>query len=181
MIRYSPPKSQVWGHQVGRLPAVAVVERLLRFLEARCTILNSMPSELMLGWNDAEHDAVSEIAADINRTLGEAKVANELAAAGGQVFRQRRWPFSPELLPAVATWFDRLADLQETQAVVAQSSTLWNFAWRDEPPPLVPLESPGGMVGVHLGRPHRITTMFTFRDLDHYVNIKAALSELELV
>ena len=36
------------------------------------------------------------------------------------------------------------------------------------------------MFGIHLGRPHRITTIFTFRDLQQYETIKSALSDLGL-
>lgn len=104
-----------------------------------------------------------------------------MRGADGKLFRQRRWPFTADRLPIVATWFDTLADVQKTRDVAAHSSTFWHFAWRDEPAPLLPMESAGGMLGIHLGRPHRITTMFSFRDLDQYASVKAALSELGLV
>src|SRR5689334_15979691 len=50
VIQYNPPKSQVWGHQVGRLQAAAVVERGLGFLDAHCSVIDAQPSELMIGW-----------------------------------------------------------------------------------------------------------------------------------
>ena len=181
MIRYNPPKSQVWGHQVGRLSATAVVDRCWQFLNDQCTIINSQPSELMIGWNSEQHGLVSEVASEVDRNLGQPTTVNELPRAGGQVFRQRRWPFPADKLAAVAKWFDRLAESLKTDQVVAHSSTFWIFAWHDEPPPLRPIESAGGMLGIHLGRPHRITTAFSFRDFDEYSRIKAYLSGLELV
>ena len=136
----------------------------------------------MLGWTDTEHaPAVEAVVHEIDRMLGEPTTVNELPSANGRLFRQCRWPFSAEQLPVVASWFDKLADVLKTQDVVCQSSTNWIFAWRDEPAPLRPIESPGGMFGIHLGRPHRITTMFSFRDLDGYTRVKTALSELGLV
>lgn len=128
MIRYNPPKSQIWGHQVGRLNAAVVVERCSQFLSDHCSIINSQPSELMIGWNSSQHDLVSEIANQIDQMLGEPSTSSEFPSADGQLFRQRRWPFSAEKLPAVATWFDKLAKPMKTTEVVAQSSTFWTFA-----------------------------------------------------
>ncbi len=182
MISYSPPKSQVWGHQVGRLTATAVVERCLSFLDSHCSVINSQASELMIGWNEGRNAGVTEeVVVDVDRTLGQPTAVNEMPSGDGRRFRQRRWPFTPERLPMVATWFDKLADALMTQDAVAHSSTNWIFAWRGEPEPLRAMESAGGMLGIHLGRPHRVTTMFSFRDFDQYASVKAALSELELV
>jgi hypothetical protein len=181
VIRYSPPKSQVWGHQVGRLSAGAIVERSTAFLGSQCTIINSQPSELMIGWNAGQDEALVEVLGEIDQALGRPTTVNERASAGAELFRQRRWPFGAESLRAVAGWFDRLAALLKTREVVAQSSTFWVFAWRGEAVPLRPLESAGGMFGIHLGRPHRITTVLSFRDLEQYETIKAALAELDLV
>lgn len=180
MLRYSPPKSQIWGHQVGRLPATVIVQRCLGFLDSHCLVINSQPSELSIGWNDgAQAKATENVVRQADQLLGQPTAANETPRDGG-LYRQRRWQFSAEQLPVVATWFDELADLPRTRDVVAQASTFWMFAWRDEPAPLRPMESAGGMLGIHLGRPHRITTMFSFRDLDRYASIKAALGELGL-
>ncbi|HVT90883.1 MAG TPA: hypothetical protein VHD56_18660 [Tepidisphaeraceae bacterium] len=104
-----------------------------------------------------------------------------MPAPDEQIFTQHRWPFSVEQLPTVATWFDQLAELKVKEDVVAHSSINWIFVWRGEPASSDPMESPGGMLGIHLNQPYRITTIFTFRDLDQYASIKAALSKLELV
>jgi hypothetical protein len=122
-----------------------------------------------------------EVVREVDQTLGEPTTINEMPSGDGRRFRQGRWPFEAERLPVVATWFDALADARKTQDVVAYSSTFWFFAWRDEPAPLRLMESAGGMVGIHLGRPHRVTTTFSFRDLKKYASVKTALSELELV
>lgn len=182
VIRYCPPKSQVWGHQVGRLPATVIVERCLTFLDSHCTVLNSQPSELIICWDDGSNTRpAEEVADDAERTLGKPTRAVELPAGEGKLHRERRWSFSVERLPVVATWFDKLADQIKTEQVVAQSSTFWAFAWRDDPASPRPLEAAGGMLGLHLGRPHRITTMFSFRDLENYASVKAALADLRLV
>ena len=135
-----------------------------------------------MGWNDGPHVRMTEdVVGEIDQTLGEPATANERRDVDGRHFRQRRWTFSAGQLSAVAAWFDQLSDALKTQEVVAQSSTFWGFAWRDESSPLPPMESAGGMFGIHLGRRHRVTTMFLFRDLAQYASIKAALSELKLV
>lgn len=180
MIRYHPPKSQVWGHQVGRLTATEVVDRCRRFLDEQCMVVNSQPSELTVGWNSGRDALLLGIVAEVEQTLGPATAVVERPGPGGQVFRLRRWPFAAEKLAAVGAWFDRLADAMETPEVVAHSSTIWGFAWRDEPPQVRALESPGGMFGVHLGRPHRISTLFSFRDLERYAMIKRYLEEVGL-
>lgn len=180
MIRYQPPKSTVWGHQVGRLSAMAIVDRCSQFLNAKCTIINTQPSELIVAWNATHDSFVSGVQAETDQKLGQPPTVVERPVAGAEAFRRRRWPFSADNLPAVATCFDKLAEYLKTRDVVAQSSTFWTFAWRDEPPPLLPMQSAGGMFGVHLGNPHRITTMFSFRDFERYLSIKSYLAELDL-
>ena len=181
MIRYNPPKSQIWGHQVGRLAATDIVARGVSFLASHCTILDSQPSELMIGWNDGPHGHVVEaVVNEIDQAIGLPTVANEMPIADGRLFRQRRWLFPPERLSAVAAWFDKLAGLLKTQDVVAHSSTFWTFAWRDEVATLHPLESAGGTFGIHLSHRHKITTMFSFRDLDQYASVKSVFGALGL-
>jgi hypothetical protein len=180
VIRYSPPKSQIWGHQVGRLSAVSVVERVSRFLDAHATVLKSQASDLTIEWSSSQDAAVAGVAAEMERALGLPKTGSEMPAPDGRVYRHRCWQYQAELLPAVAAWFDRLADLMKARDVFAQASTSWLIAWRDEGPPR-PTESTGGMFGIHLGRPHRLTTAFDFRNLEQYAKVKAALRQLQLV
>lgn len=181
MIRYCPPKSQVWGHHVGRLKATDLVDKALRFLDRHCTIISSEPSELMLLFHPAEYPWIAELTNEIDRTLGAAPNGCQDLAVMGRAMRQCRWPINWGQLPVVAPIFDRLSDVLATGDVIAQCSASWIFAWRDEPPPLRPLDSPGGLFGVYLGKPHRITTMFSFRDTDHYDAIKADMQKLALV
>jgi len=180
VIRYTPPKSRIWGHQVGRLPATAIVERSMRFLDTQCTIIKTHPSDLTIGWNQTNHQVVSEIVGQIDHQLGQS-TTTKWDPDGSGSFQQRRWEFAAEALPVVGPWFDKLAALLKTQQVFAQSSSNWIFAWRDEAPPLKPMHSAGGMFAIHLGQPHVLTTMFSFRDLDKYASIKSVLHELDLV
>jgi hypothetical protein len=130
VIEYSPPKSQIWGHEVGRLAAGVVVERALRFLDAHCIVIDPppQPSEL--------------------KQLLDAAAKMDAGA-----------PVDP----------------------VSPISVMWEFMWRDDSPPAQPQEARGGVFGVHLSRPHRITTMFSFRDMEHYSLIKESLKDLGLV
>src|SRR5438874_12776706 len=89
VIRYSPPKSQVWGHQVGRLTATAVVDQCLSFLDSHCSVINSQPSELMIGWNEGPAARVTEeVVADVELTLGQPTTVNEMPSGDGRRFRQ---------------------------------------------------------------------------------------------
>ena len=65
MIRYQPPKSMVWGHQVGRLSAMAIIDRCSQLLNAKCTIINTQPSELIIAWKATHDTFVSEVQAEI--------------------------------------------------------------------------------------------------------------------
>jgi hypothetical protein len=172
MIRYLPPKSQAWGHQLGRLSASSIVERYSQFLNDQCTVIESRPSDLTMTWESSQHPLISDVVAKIEATLGWAGAVNEMPGAGGELFRQCRWQFTTDMLAVVATWFDALSKPLKTRKIVAHSSTFWIFAWSDEPQPLIPLESAGGMLGIHLGQPHRVTTMFSFRDFNRYLRIK---------
>lgn len=135
----------------------------------------------MIGWPAVHHERVSPIVEQLTHSLGKPGTENEVPSPDDEVFRQYRWTFNNELLSDVATAIDELTELLKIQEVVAQSNTVWMFAWEDEPSPINPLESAGGMLGIHLGRPHRITTMFSFRDVAKYEAIKASLSEMKLV
>ena len=178
MIRYQPPKSQVWGHQVGRLTAVELVDRCRRFLDEQCTIVRLDRSELMIGWMPTHDAQVSAIAAEVEEALGPPTAADELPRDDGQIFRYRRWSFDTDKLPAVASWIDRLAEVTKTSDVVAHSSTFWTLAWRGEPASERP---PDSAFAVHFGRPHRLTTLLLFRDLEQYARIKKYLEEIGLV
>ncbi len=63
---------------------------------------------------------------------------------------------------------------------------LWPFRWNDEAPVYNPvfkdgLDWSGNMFGINLGRPHRLTTTFNFRDIDQYFAIKKYLADIDLV
>lgn len=180
MIHYQPPKSAVWGHEIGRLSAVAIVDRGAQFLDTQCTIISTHPSELLIGWNDVPDAVVSDVQAEILRVLGQPATVVERPGVGGQRYRHECWPFSADQFRSVATWFDQLAEHRKAQDVFAQTSVAWTFAWRDEAPPLLPMQSAGGMFGIHFGDPQGITTMFSFRDFERFLRVKEYLAEIGL-
>ena len=61
MIQYSPPKSQVWGHQVGRHSAEKVVELGLQFLSDNCRETSTPETELRIGWKCDDIDVTSSV------------------------------------------------------------------------------------------------------------------------
>lgn len=182
MIRYSPPKSQVWGHQVGRLSATTIVERSRNFLQNHGVVFDAPQSELLVSWNDGPHaQAAEDVIRELGNALNQPTTVTHLPHGPGQPSHHYHWSFPSEGLAVVATCFDQLSAAIKAQDITAQSSTIWSFAWRNEPAPLLPMTSAGGLFGIHLGLPHRITTAFTFRDLEQYAGVKAALCDLELV
>jgi uncharacterized protein (DUF2132 family) len=164
MISYSPPKSQIWGHAVRRLPAEQIAERVLQFLEMECNVQRAAAGEFHLTWKPSAR--LTEIEKEIDQTLGGTD-SSTLADA--------------ETLPAVARWFDQLASLRKSKDVVAQASLLWIISWRDEPVETNPLNAAGGMFGIHLGQSQAITTRFRFRTVEQYLRIKASLAHVGLV
>jgi hypothetical protein len=184
MIHYHPPKSQVWGHQVGRLTAAQVVGLSFRFVKEQCTITNSQQSELTLGWNVIKRPEVSAIADDAGVALGGATFEHERPDvrpdAVGETYRIRRWKIGGDDLPKVASWFDRISGPIATYEVTAHCSIGWFFAWRDEPLPLRKFESAGGHFMIHLGSPHRISTAFSFWSIEKYDEIKQYLQAIGL-
>jgi hypothetical protein len=178
MIRYSRPKSQLWGHAVGRHAASYVVERALKFREAECEVIHEQPSELTITWKEGASPLCGEVEQEIDHTL---QAGAQPSVVVGNGYRTRRWQFELSHFAAVATWFDRLAPLRGGEDVVLHSSTLWMFSWRDALQPSGPPQPAGGMFGVHLGQVQAITTQFTFRDVEQYLRIKASLAALGLV
>jgi hypothetical protein len=182
MITYHPPISQIWGHQVGRLKAELIVERSLQFLEEKCSSETHTPAELSIGWTPEKQPAVTASVEAIKGRLGDNSNIVELPDAAGLLFRNLRWNVSETQLPSVALWFDSIARPLKKIEVVAHLSMLWKPDWKDQ----VPVPRPehhwsGNMFGVHLGRPHRLTTYFAFRDIPHYLTIKKYLAEIGLV
>ena len=177
MVRYSPPKSRVWGHQVGRLTASEVVERGLRFLSEQCTNVTLGSSTIFVSdFNSAIPSAVQAITS----LWGAEPEMHEGRDFGGSVTRNFQWDLPEKQLPVAAQWFDSVRK-QLTRGGTPATCTYLSFEW---PGPAMPGKRGGklgGMLGIHLGCPHRVTTMFSFRDLDHYFAIKAHLATIGLV
>ena len=149
--------------------------------------MKSHPSELTLGWNGIKRPGISALADEINVTLGRASFEQEspdvCTISVGEPFYTRRWAFTAEHLPKVASWFDRLPKPVITHDLTAYCNISWFFAWRDEPLPLPPLHKfvgPGGHFMISLGSPHRITTQFSFRTIDKYDEIKQYFESIGL-
>jgi len=180
MIQYHPPKSQIWGHRVGRLSAATVVERALRFLEEHCTIISSGPAQFAVSWTSPDYPSIRQVIDEIDQVLGRPEAVVSLPMPDGQTFHKSVWPFPDARLGAVAAWIDRLAGLSKSSDVLAHTSKFWSFAWRDEPQPALFQQSAGGRFGVHLGPPNRITTSFSFRDMDRYQAMKKYFKDIGL-
>jgi hypothetical protein len=181
MLHYHPPKSQSYGHRVGRLTATQVVDRSLRFLDERAILLHSHPSELRFVWNPDRYSSVSVLADEIILALGPAPTHDDRPHPDGGTERILEWPVTAGHLTTVARWFDRISDLLANHQIVARCSIGWHFAWRDEPPPVGLNTSAGGYYMIHLGWPHRISMAFSFREIEKYDAIKAYLETIGLV
>lgn len=180
MLHYHPPKSRIWGQQVGRLAASQVVERGLRFLNERCVNVTMDSSDIRVSELDSPVPGAVQA---ITALWGGEPQVDEGRDADGSVIRSFKWPLAAAQLPAVARWFDSVRQ-QLTRGATPFTSTYWSFDWPGPPPPSKgskPAFRFGGTLGIHLGCPHRVTTMFSFRDVEHYAEIKAYLSGIGLV
>jgi hypothetical protein len=180
MIQYHPPKSQIWGHRVGRLSAAMVVERALRFLDKHCTIITSDPAKLAVSWTSTDYASIQRVIDDVEQAIGRPQAEVDLPMPDGRTFHQRVWRFLDAQLGSAAAWIDQFAGLSKTGDVLPHTSKLWTFAWRDEPKVALPEQAPGGMFGVHLGPLNRITTSFSFRDMDRYQAMKRYFKDIGL-
>jgi len=181
VIKYCPPKSQIWGHRLGRLTAVQIVERGLRFLNEQSSTAEAKPAEFIVDWSAHSDRSVSETIHAINGQLGAAAKVGDYRDGTGLMFHHLRWLVSAAQLPAVASWFDELREALHQGEVVAHCSMTWMFKLKDEAGEDESVERYGGMFGIHLGRVQGITTMFGFRDVAHYGTIKDYLRSIELV
>jgi hypothetical protein len=181
MLTYQPPKSQVYGHQVGRLLASQIVKLGMRFLEEQCRVTNSPRTELSIGWTPEKHPDVTESVAILDGLLGVAAKLTERPYDGDLVYRHLRWSLSDSSLPTVARSIDSLLEGMPYGDVVITCSTCWSFEWRDGAVDGVAGQSFGGMFGIHLGELQGLTTMFTFRDVSQYGAIKGYLAGIGLV
>ena len=55
--------------------------RCSSFLDTHCTVIDARPSELMIGWNGAQHGVVSEVVGEIDQMFGLPSMASELPSA----------------------------------------------------------------------------------------------------
>ncbi|MCA9146875.1 MAG: hypothetical protein KDB05_29055 [Planctomycetales bacterium] len=169
MISYSPPKSQAWGHRVGRHTATKIVDLGMKFLSEQCSSVTTPQSELEIGWMCENQPELSRSIDELTSRVGEASATIDFPFPNG-LFRQNRWSLSSTHLTVIAEWFDRVKEQVEENAVVATCGTCWGIQWKNDPETVS-----GGMFGIHLGRPHRITTMFTFPDISRYEMTKRYL------
>jgi hypothetical protein len=177
VVRYTPPKSRIWGHQVGRLTASQVIERGLRFLNAQCTNVAIGSSTINVSdFNSSVPTAVQAITS----LWGAQPRMHEGRDFDGSVTRNFEWDLPEAQLLVAAQWFDSVRQ-QPTRGGTPATCTYWSFDWPGPTMPSKRAAKLGGMLGLHLGCPHRVTTVFTFRDLEHYFGIKAYLSEIGLV
>jgi hypothetical protein len=198
MLHYMPPKSRLWGHAVGKLSAIAIVERAHAFLGEYCQIIRTCPSDLQIHWTSLNHKSLSELAQEIDGACGPATSAYECDESTEGRFYQRHWNYEAEALARVASWVDRLdsiATKHDTDTIGAQASTSWEVAWRHESA-AASNASPGGTFGIVLSLPrrelmrqsmrrfalpHTVTTIFSFFDVDQFLHIKAGLTKVGLV
>ncbi len=175
MISYSPPKSQAWGHRIGRLSASKIVDIGLQFIEEQCSCSSTPESELGIGWMSDCDSNISRSVNELIREIGEPITTVDVPSLVG-TFRQNQWTLSSGHLVAIASWFDLVREPLKHKELVATCGTCWGIQWR-----INNKRISGGMFGIHLGQPHRLTTAFTFPDISHYEIIKRYLSDIGLV
>lgn len=178
LVSYSPPKSAIWGHQAGRFRATELANLLLRFLDERCKILSASAHDftIFLGNLDSSVATPESIAAaKLVIVDGPAEVTT---IAQGMLCIKSVKPQPVERIMDIARNFENLVDTFPNVLAASVIMMNWIFAWKNEPDPVLPLISAGGMFSIIFGKPNRVSTRFTFRNLADYFSIKDFLTEI---
>jgi hypothetical protein len=182
MVMYHPPKSQLWGHKVGRRRAADLVEKSFLFLREKCSTDVQKGAEFSVGWTPAKYPSITASVEALEAQLGGNGNAKDFPDRSGPPFRMQRSIISEIQLPLVAFWFDLMVEQIKQIQAVPNCYMLWHLQWKDEIPVFkAGLGWSGNTFGVNLGRPHRLTTTFSFRDISQYLAIKKYLADIDLV
>jgi hypothetical protein len=179
MFFYMPPKSQIWGHRVGRLSSVEILERSTRFLDELTNVIGSTTQKFRISYRE---DALEY------GTAAVGAASKLIAAAPGSLNRFEGWDgiqyditwtlITPDELKPLATWLDTLGNRPIDQ-FSANAECHINFNWKStaaDPSPT----SGQNMFTVRLGRSSVLMTMFGFDSLEHFEQVKKYLSGIDL-
>lgn len=154
--RYSPPKSSVWGHGLGRMRAARARELLLEFVTL-CVGERAYASGSM------------------NVMLGApmAPEAEELLSIVGRTFANLDEPHLEQHLEALIHWEARHPKLR-APIVLTQGFALsgWRIGQR-----IAPAKS---MIMMHYGALPSVSTMFSFESLEEFEHVQRVLIDIGL-
>jgi hypothetical protein len=69
MLNYHPPKSQVWGHRVGRLSTLELFDRSAQFVREQMIILAEPNTQFTVDWTAVRSPEISESVESIRKVL----------------------------------------------------------------------------------------------------------------
>jgi hypothetical protein len=179
MLNYHPPKSQVWGHRVGRLSTLELFDRSAQFVREQMIILAEPNTQFTVDWTAVRSPEISESVESIRKVLS----ARPIPGIASNKYRKRlqslSWNVNTDEMRAAVLWLETIAGQHDEAEFSARLSSTLTFHWSS-----VPGDEPakcGGMFGVYLPRPGTLTTMFSFVSLEHFQAIKQYLSQIGLV
>ncbi|MDB5324401.1 MAG: hypothetical protein JWN40_6032 [Phycisphaerales bacterium] len=179
MLNYHPPKSQLWGHRVGRLSTLELLDRSEQFVREQMIIQTAPNANFTVNWTSTRSLGISESVQSIRQVL----LAQPVAGTASNKYRERlqslTWKLTTEEMRAAAVWLDAMAGQHQEDEFSGTLSRTLTFRWSS-----VPGGEParcGGMFAVYLPRPGALTTMFGFVSMEHYQAIKDYLAQIGLV
>jgi hypothetical protein len=178
MIRYTPPKSRVWGHSVNRLSASELLEKGERFLRENTQVEGQhQRRSLTVAWTEGTEDSLTD-AIDIIRS--EIGTQAENFVQPHRRFHQHTWTLGPAELSKVVKWLDRYEALFKHPGASIVANQQVAFRW-------LPIfreseaELPPQIFGLNFSRPRFVTMPWIFYNVAHYLRIKSYLAEIGLV
>jgi hypothetical protein len=178
MFNYQPPKSQVWGHRLGRLTSAQIWERAIQFLQEQTVIEAPLQADFSVVWVPGR---CQSLASDMDRfhcSLGPPAAENSLASRVDEPAQCVRWNLPIHQMGPIAAWLDKVHE-SASERITARAGGNLMFKWSRSHGE--GSTDRGGMFGVHLGTVRAITTMFSFASREHYHAIKQYLADIGLV
>ena len=172
---YQPPRSQGYGHRVGRLTSVQILDLAERFRHEQ-TISEKPPTfnfyvRTVVGGPAFVTNAISEI----ENIISVAPRISMGTWPGYAGTRNYDWQPPPDKLTAVATWLDKMHACQSEPEFWSDCSVFTQFRWKSPPGSTPPSSKSGGFFGFSLGL-RSVTTMFEFISVEHFRAVQRYLT-----
>lgn len=178
MLYYRAPKSQLWGHRVGRLSAEEVLDRAEQFVRDKCTVEKSALASFSVIWTPCRSPQLAASVATLQSSLTAQSQAFGCTNRYREPATELRWTLNDADMCSAARWLDGTFEKLGAEESHATLTKFVTFRWREVPSGAD--TKSGGMFGYNLAKPRAVTTMFAFESIAHYEAIKEYLARIGL-